>query len=71
MFITWRFQVWRQSLAERCSGISTVTLKITTENRPVGTYACNYGVTDALAPFPPLHSLVNVMSATTNNNSVL
>jgi hypothetical protein len=29
----------------------------------------NYGVTDALAPFP-LHSLVNVMSATINNNTV-
>ncbi|MFM7985093.1 MAG: phage major capsid domain-containing protein, partial [Candidatus Fonsibacter sp.] len=27
------------------------------------------GVTDALAPFP-LHSLVNVMSATINNNTV-
>ena len=29
----------------------------------------NYGFTDALAPFP-LHSLVNVMSATINNNTV-
>ncbi|MFM6265185.1 MAG: phage major capsid domain-containing protein [Dolichospermum sp.] len=37
--------------------------RITTENRPAGTDACNYGVTDALAPFP-LHSLVHVMSAT-------
>ncbi len=48
---------------------STVTLKVTTTNRPAGTYAMNYGVTDALAPFP-LHSLVNVMSATINNNTV-
>ncbi|MFM7986318.1 MAG: phage major capsid domain-containing protein [Candidatus Fonsibacter sp.] len=66
MFITWRFQVWRQSLAERCSGKSTVTLNITTENIPAGTYACNYCATDALAPFP-LHSLENAMSATMNN----
>ncbi|MFM7984489.1 MAG: phage major capsid domain-containing protein, partial [Candidatus Fonsibacter sp.] len=48
---------------------STVTLKVTTESRPAGAYAMNYGVTDALAPFP-LHSLVNVMSATINNNTV-
>ncbi|MFM7983251.1 MAG: phage major capsid domain-containing protein, partial [Candidatus Fonsibacter sp.] len=48
---------------------STVTLKITTEHRPEGTYAMNYGVTDALAPFP-LHSLVHVMSATMSNNTV-
>jgi hypothetical protein len=32
-------------------------------------YAINYGVTDALSPFP-LHSLVNVMSATKINNTV-
>ncbi|MFM7989416.1 MAG: phage major capsid domain-containing protein, partial [Candidatus Fonsibacter sp.] len=48
---------------------STVTLKVTTEGRTHGTFAMNYGVTDALAPFP-LHSLVNVMSATINNNTV-
>ncbi|MFM7986619.1 MAG: phage major capsid domain-containing protein, partial [Candidatus Fonsibacter sp.] len=48
---------------------STVTLKVTTEFRPTGTYAMNYGVTDALAPFP-LHTLVHVMSATINNNTV-
>ncbi|MFM7980427.1 MAG: phage major capsid domain-containing protein [Candidatus Fonsibacter sp.] len=36
---------------------------------PAGTYGCNYGVTDALASFP-LHSLVNVMSATIHNNAV-
>ncbi|MFM7978416.1 MAG: phage major capsid domain-containing protein, partial [Candidatus Fonsibacter sp.] len=48
---------------------STVTLKVTTEGRPPGGFACNYGVTDALAPFP-LRSLVNVMSATINNNTV-
>ncbi|MFM7990465.1 MAG: phage major capsid domain-containing protein, partial [Candidatus Fonsibacter sp.] len=44
-------------------------MKVTTEGRPAGAYAMNYGVTDALAPFP-LHSLVNVMSATINNNAV-
>ena len=48
---------------------STVTLKVTTTGRPAGSYAMNYGVTDALAPFP-FHSLVNVMSATINNNTV-
>ncbi|MFM7985119.1 MAG: phage major capsid domain-containing protein, partial [Candidatus Fonsibacter sp.] len=42
---------------------------MTTEGRPAGTYACKYGVTDALAPFP-LHSLVHVMSATINSNTV-
>ncbi|MFM7978347.1 MAG: phage major capsid domain-containing protein, partial [Candidatus Fonsibacter sp.] len=47
----------------------TVTLKITTENIPAGAYAMNYGVTDALAPCP-LRSLVHVMSATINNNTV-
>ena len=48
---------------------STVTLKVTTTHRLDGTFAMNYGVTDALAPFP-LHNLVNVMSATINNNAV-
>ena len=48
---------------------STVTLNISVSNRAVGTYPVNYGVTDALAPFP-LHSLVNAMSATINNNTV-
>ena len=32
-------------------------------------YTVNYGVTDALAPFP-LHQLVNTMTATINNNSI-
>ncbi|MFM7990026.1 MAG: phage major capsid domain-containing protein, partial [Candidatus Fonsibacter sp.] len=34
-----------------------------------GRFSINDGVTDALAPFP-LHSLVNVMSATINNKTV-
>ncbi|MFM7986732.1 MAG: phage major capsid domain-containing protein, partial [Candidatus Fonsibacter sp.] len=38
-------------------------------NVPNGTYACNYGVTDALAPYP-LHRLVNMKSATINKNTV-
>ncbi|MFM7978873.1 MAG: phage major capsid domain-containing protein, partial [Candidatus Fonsibacter sp.] len=46
---------------------STVTLKISALARCVGYYVVNYGVTGALAPFP-LHSLVNVMSATITNN---
>ena len=32
-------------------------------------YTVNYGVTDALGPFP-LHQLVNTMTATINNNFV-
>ena len=48
---------------------STVTLKISIPQALNGRFAVNYGVTDALAPFP-LHSLVNVMSATINNNTV-
>ena len=48
---------------------STVTLLITGTNKPNGQYLVNYGVTDALAPFP-LHSLVTNMTATINNNTV-
>jgi len=48
---------------------STVTLKITTTNKFDEDFAVNYGVTDALAPFP-LHSLVTTMTATINNNTV-
>jgi hypothetical protein len=47
---------------------STVQLAIT-GIPPVGEYLINYGLTDALAPFP-LHQLVSVMSSTVNNNSV-
>lgn len=47
---------------------STVVLKI--DGTPaVGQFNVNYGVTDALAPFP-LHQLVSVMTAQINNNSV-
>ncbi len=35
----------------------------------LGEYLVNYGLTEALAPFP-LHSLCSVMTATINNNSV-
>ena len=49
---------------------STVTLKITGNgNKPYGMFLVNYGVTDALAPFP-LHSLVTNMTTTINNNTV-
>ena len=48
---------------------STVTLNITVTNKVAIEFAVNYGVTDALAPFP-LHSLVNVMTVTINNNTV-
>ena len=48
---------------------STVTLKISVSTTDDGRFAVNYGVTDALAPFP-LHSLGNVMSATIHNNTV-
>ena len=48
---------------------STITLKITGSNKPTDQFLVNYGVTDALAPFP-LHHLVNTMTATINNNTV-
>ena len=51
---------------------STVTLKITPKvdgSKPYGQFLVNYGVTDALAPFP-LHQLVTNMTATINNNTV-
>ena len=49
---------------------STVTLKITASGaKPPGMFLVNYGVTDALAPFP-LHSLVTNMTTTINNNTV-
>ena len=48
---------------------STVTLKITTTGKVAEDFAVNYGVTDALAPFP-LHSLVTTMTATINNNTI-
>jgi len=51
---------------------STITLKITTKagtTKPAGQYLVNYGVTDALAPFP-LHHLVTQMTTTINNNTV-
>ena len=51
---------------------STVTLKIKTQagsTKPTGQYLVNYGVTDALAPFP-LHHLVTQMTTTINNNTV-
>ena len=48
---------------------STVTLKITTTAKAATDFAVNYGVTDALAPFP-LHSLVTTMTATINNNTI-
>ena len=48
---------------------STVAFKISTQNKLAYEYAVNYGVTDALAPFP-LHSLVNTMQVIINNNTV-
>ena len=48
---------------------STVILRITGTNKPAGEFLVNYGVTDALAPFP-LHSLVSTMTATINNNTI-
>ena len=48
---------------------STVTLKITATGKSPNAFAVNYGVTDALAPFP-LHSLVTTMTATINNNTI-
>lgn len=47
---------------------STVVLSIV-GTPPIGEFNVNYGITDALAPFP-LHQLINVMTAQINNNSV-
>ena len=44
---------------------STVTSRISNQNKSPADFAINYGVTDALAPFP-LHSLISVMSCTIN-----
>lgn len=46
---------------------STVRLKIS-GTPAVGQYNINYGVTDALAPFP-IHQLINVATVQINNNS--
>ena len=48
---------------------STVILKLSYPDKGGNEFAINYGVADALAPFP-LHSLVNVMTVTINNNTV-
>ena len=48
---------------------ATITLRITGANKPDGEFLVNYGVTDALAPFP-LHSLVSTMTSTINNNTI-
>ena len=48
---------------------SEVTLAITSTAKPANEFLVNYGVTDALAPFP-LHSLVTNMTCTINNNTV-
>ena len=47
----------------------TITLKLKHWNKNPSEFAINYGVADALAPFP-LHSLVNVLTVTINNNTV-
>ncbi len=48
---------------------STVTLKIDAIDKNQAEFAVTYGVTDALSAFP-LHSLVNTMTATINNNTI-
>jgi hypothetical protein len=54
---------------------STVMIKVSStvgngaNQRPPGTMPIQYGLTDALAPWP-LHSLLSVQTATINNNSV-
>jgi hypothetical protein len=51
---------------------SIVTIKISLASgstKPAGKFLVNYGVTDALSPFP-LHSLVATMTSTINDNTV-
>jgi hypothetical protein len=45
---------------------STIVLEITATLSTAGTYVCNYGVSDALCPFP-LNALLNTISNTINN----
>ena len=69
--VTWNIQVPSEQtiIDRRVIWTSTVLLKLTIANVPGGQLPINYGVTDALAPFP-LHNLATVMTATINNNSV-
>ena len=47
---------------------ATLTLKVTGTKPPVE-WLVNYGVTDALGPFP-LNSIINNMQVSINNNTV-
>ena len=49
---------------------STVTLRIEGTNKPANEFLVNYGVTDALAPFPLHQLVVATMTCTINNNTV-
>ena len=48
---------------------STATLRISNPTKAATDFAINYGVADALAPFP-LHNLISAMSCTISNNTV-
>jgi len=48
---------------------STITLKSSNPTKLATEFCVNYGVADALGPFP-LHSLASTMTATTNNNTI-
>ena len=48
---------------------STATLRISNPGKMTNEFCVNYGVADALDAFP-LHSLVNTMTVTINNNTV-
>ena len=69
--VTWNIQVPSEQtiIDRRVLWQSTILLKLTCANTPAGQLPINYGVSDALAPFP-LHQLATVMTATINNNSV-
>ena len=59
----------RQIISREVLWRSTITLKISNPTKIDNEFCVNYGVTDALAPFP-LHSLVSTMTATINNNTI-
>jgi hypothetical protein len=68
---TWNVQVPSETtlIDRRVLWQSTVILQLTIAGTPAGAQPIQYGLTDALAPFP-LHQLASVMTATINNNSV-
>jgi len=69
--VVWNVQVpSEQTLIDRrVLWRATVILKMTAAGTPANQFPIQYGLTDALSPFP-LHQLCSVQTSTINNNSV-